>query len=75
MADNVEDFTRQMLRRIDEKLDRVISDVHDVKIRVTSLEESIAKVELAIAGTNRRIDRVEERLDRIERRLELVDVK
>lgn len=54
------------LRRIDEKLDRVIDDVHDLKVRLTHVEEGLA-------GVNRRIDRVEARLDRIERRLDLVE--
>ena len=51
-----------MLRRIDEKLDRVIDDVHDIKVRVTAIEE-------AQAGIHRRLDRVDTRLDRIERPL------
>lgn len=54
------------LRRIDEKVDRIIEDVRDLKVRVTALEE-------AVVGTHRRIDRVEARLDRIERRLDLAD--
>jgi hypothetical protein len=52
----------QYLRRFEEKLDRVIVDLHDVKVRLTGVEESIV-------GVQRRIDRVEERLERIERRL------
>ena len=55
------------LRRIDEKVDRVIDDMRDVKVRLTAVEE-------AIVGVNRRVDRIEARLDRIERRLNLVDV-
>ena len=51
------------LRRIDEKVDRVIDDVR----RVTNLEEGQA-------GIQRRLDRVEARLDRIERRLDLVEL-
>jgi predicted nucleic acid-binding Zn-ribbon protein len=66
MTDEPEDLTLRMLRRIDEKLDRVIDDVHDLKVRMTA-------VELAIARVNDRIDRVDQRLDRIERRLDLVD--
>ncbi|HEV7909804.1 MAG TPA: hypothetical protein VGP28_01665 [Methylocella sp.] len=54
------------LRRIDEKADRVIDDVRDIKFRVTNLDEGQA-------GIQRRLDRVEVRLDRIERRLDLVD--
>ena len=55
------------LRRLDEKLDRVIDEVRDLKMRVTSLEE-------AVSGVNRRMDRFEARLDRIERRLDLVEL-
>ena len=54
------------LRRIDEKVDRVIDDVRDLKVRITNLEEGQA-------GIQRRLDRVEARLDRIERRLDLVE--
>ena len=61
------DLTPNMLRRIDEKLDRVVEDVRDIKVRVTAIEE-------AQAGIHRRLDRVDTRLDRIER-LELVNVK
>ena len=55
-----------ILRRIDEKVDRVIEDVRDLKVRITNLEEGQA-------GIHRRLDRVEARLDRIERRLDLVE--
>jgi chromosome condensin MukBEF ATPase and DNA-binding subunit MukB len=53
------------LRRIDEKVDRVIDDVRDLKVRVTNVEEGQASI-------HRRLDRVEMRLDRTERRLDLV---
>jgi DNA repair ATPase RecN len=62
-----ENMTLRLLRSIDGKIDRVLEDVKDIKVRLTSVEE-------ALAGVNRRIDRSESRLDRIERRLELVDV-
>ncbi len=55
------------LRRIDEKLDRVIEDVREIKTRVGILEQQYASV-------SNRIDRVESRLDRIEKRLDLVEV-
>jgi predicted nucleic acid-binding Zn-ribbon protein len=61
-----EELTLVMLRRIDEKLDRVLEDVRDLKVRTTSLEEGVA-------GVQRRLDRFELRLDRIETRLDLVD--
>ena len=55
------------LRRIDDKVDRVIDDVRDIKFRVTNLDEGQA-------GTQRRLDRGEARLDRIERRLALAEL-
>lgn len=67
MTDEPDSIGLRYLRRIDEKLDRVIEDVRDLKARATALEE-------AVVGANRRIDRVESRLDRIEKRLELVEV-
>ncbi|MBV9741117.1 MAG: hypothetical protein JOZ30_15885 [Hyphomicrobiales bacterium] len=66
MADEPERLLLRQLPRMDEKLDRLIDDVHDVKVRLTAVEEGLA-------GVNRRVDRVETRLDRIEKRLELVD--
>jgi predicted nucleic acid-binding Zn-ribbon protein len=73
MADDPDNLVLVMLRRMDAKLDRVIEDVQDLKIRMTNVEERLASVEMSIAGINRRIDRVEIRLDRIEKRLDLVD--
>ena len=55
----------QHLPRIDEKVDRLGDDVHDLKVRMSNFEESLA-------GTNRRLDRLEHRVERIERRLDLV---
>ena len=54
------------LRRIDEKLDRVIEDVRELKTRVGILEQQYASI-------STRMDRVENRLERIERRLDLVE--
>ncbi len=73
MADEPDNVVLMLLRRIDAKLDRVIEDVQDLKIRMTNVEERLAAVEMSIAGVQRRIDRVETRLDRIEKRLDLVD--
>ncbi len=54
------------LRRLDEKVDRLIADNHDIKARLASIEENLA-------GVHRRIDRLELRVERIERRLDLAD--
>jgi predicted nucleic acid-binding Zn-ribbon protein len=74
MVDAPDNLIFEYLRRLDTKLDRVIEDVGDLKIRMTAVEERIAQVELSIAGVNRRIDRIDARLDRIERSLNLVEL-
>ena len=66
MADEPENILLQYMRRFDEKLDRVVDEMLDVKVRLTAVEEGLA-------GINRRLDRLEMRVERIERRLDLVD--
>jgi hypothetical protein len=53
-------------RRTEIKIDRLIDDLADLKLRTTSTEE-------ALAGVNRRLDRLDIRLERIERRLDLAE--
>ena len=65
MVDEPDSLTLRYLRRIDEKLDRLLDDVRDLKVRMTASEESAA-------GMSRRLDRIESRLDRMDRRLDLV---
>jgi archaellum component FlaC len=66
MADEPDNLVLVYLRRMDEKLDRVLDDMRDLKVRTTGVEEGLV-------GVNRRLDRIEMRVDRIERRLDLVD--
>jgi hypothetical protein len=66
MQTEPENIVLVMLRRMDEKLDRLGEDLHDIKVRATALEE-------AMAGVNRRLDRLEMHMDRIGRRLDLTD--
>lgn len=65
MAEEPDNLVLQLLRRMDTKLDRVLEDVSDLKVRMTHVEEGLA-------GVNRRLDRLEARIDRIEQRLDLV---
>lgn len=66
MTDEPDSIVLRYLRRIDEKLDVLIADVRDLKIRTTNTEEGLA-------GINRRLDRLDDRVMRIEKRLELVE--
>ncbi len=66
MAKEPENVVLVLLRKIDERTERMASDLQDLKMRMTSVEEGMA-------GVNRRLDRLENRVERIERRLELSD--
>ena len=66
MADTPDNLVLTLLRKIDQRTERMADDLQDLKVRVTSVEEGLA-------GVNRRLDRVELRIDRIEPRLELSD--
>jgi hypothetical protein len=81
MSDQPENFVLVYLRRLDEKMDRMLDGLQDLGRRVTSLEMQIASLHGDVgllhgdfAGQSLRIDRIEQRLDRIERRLDLVQV-
>ncbi|MGQ0681971.1 hypothetical protein [Bradyrhizobium sp.] len=67
MADQPDNIMLAMLRKIDQRTERMAEDLHDLKVRMTSVEEGLA-------GVNRRLDRLEDRVERIEKRLELSDV-
>jgi hypothetical protein len=66
MATEPDSIVLAILRKIDQRTERMAEDLQDLKVRVTSVEEGVA-------GVNRRLDRLEIRVERIERRLELSD--
>ncbi|SEN33484.1 hypothetical protein [Bradyrhizobium sp. OK095] len=66
MTDEPDNIVLALLRKIDQRTERMAEDLQDLKVRVTGMEEGLA-------GVNRRLDRLEIRVDRIERRLELTD--
>ncbi|MBH5369995.1 hypothetical protein [Bradyrhizobium glycinis] len=66
MANEPDSIVLALLRKIDQRTERMADDLQDLKVRVTAVEEGLA-------GVNRRLDRLEIRVDRIERRLELTD--
>jgi archaellum component FlaC len=66
MEEGPDNLLLAMLRKIDQRTERMADDLRDVKLRLTGVEGGLA-------GVNRRLDRLEERGDRIERRLELSD--
>jgi archaellum component FlaC len=65
MAEEPDNIVLGMLRRMDAKLDRVVEDLHDLKVRMTAVAEGLNVVQ-------RRIDRLEDRVERLEKRFDLV---
>jgi archaellum component FlaC len=66
MADEPLDFTREYLRRMDEKLDRVL-------VRMDELSSSISGLLQIAAAQSSHLNRLDQRVERIEKRLSLVD--
>ncbi len=66
MPEDTANLILEYMRKFDQKLDRMVDDLSDMKRRVTGVEENLA-------GVHRRLDRMDDRLDRVERRLELVE--
>jgi hypothetical protein len=66
MTDQPDNLVLALLRRIDDRTQRMADDLQDLKVRVTSVEEGLA-------GVHRRLDRLEYRVERIERRLEITE--
>jgi archaellum component FlaC len=66
MAKEPDNIVLAILRKIDQRTERMPEDLQDLKVRVSSVGEGLA-------GVNRRLDRLENRVERIEQRLELSD--
>lgn len=66
MVDEPVDFTREYLRRMDEKLDRVL-------IRMDELSSSISGLLQIAAAQSSHLNRLDQRVERIEKRMNLVD--
>jgi tetrahydromethanopterin S-methyltransferase subunit G len=75
MVDEPENMVLRYLRQIDQKVDRVIAEVNELKTRVGRLVTSVAQIHVHLAELSVRMDKIDGRLDRIERRLTLVDAE
>ena len=73
MADEPDNLIVRYLRRLDEKVDRLLDDMREIKQRLSSVEVSVAHLHGDFAAQSGRIDKLENRLDRIEHRLDLRD--
>lgn len=64
--DDINDAVTCYLRRLDGKIDRVLDDIRDLKVRMTAVEAAFVRV-------NRRLDTLEGRLDQMEHQLDFAE--
>ncbi|WP_298691515.1 hypothetical protein [uncultured Sphingomonas sp.] len=74
MTDEIGNLILERLRRMDDRLVNIESDMHDVKLRVSAVEDHIGTLVASMAGLNARMDRFDARLTRVERRLDISDL-
>ncbi len=73
MSDEPDSPTLRMLRRMDEKLNRVTADLLEIKERIGFLEAGYVSLSRRVDLLRGHIDQIETRLGRIERRLDLTE--
>lgn len=80
MSDEPENLVLVYLRRLDAKLDRVLSDIAELKLRQTQTTQAVVSLRRdqasdaeTMAHVQAQVDQLRERLERVERRLDLVD--
>ena len=66
MTDEAANLILERLRRMDAKLDTVLDEIREPRLRMTA-------VEVHAGAINGRLDRLDDRVSRIEKRLDLVD--
>ena len=81
MSDEPDSLVLRYLRRIDQRTEKLETDMREVKERLGGLEHQMSLVHRDLAGLHadvvrldQRIDRVDVRLERIEKRLDLVSI-
>jgi hypothetical protein len=71
VTDEIGNLILERLRRMDDRLVNIEGDMHDIKLRMTVVEEHIGNLVLGVSGLNARMDRFDERMTRVERRMDL----
>ena len=67
------EFIAEQGARLLDEIRLVSEEQREQRLRLSSLERTVAQIAVDIAQINLRLDRVHDRLDRIERRLDLVE--
>ncbi len=76
MSDQPENPMLAVLRRLDTKMDRVLEEIQDLKLRMTTVEiqvsQQVSTESSHYVSLATRLDRIEGRLDRLERQADIV---
>jgi hypothetical protein len=75
MIEKVDDFKHAWMRRMEPKLDQLLEDHTEFRMRLGRLEKSAAETHVHLAEHSGRMDQVHTRLNRIERRLDLTEAE
>ena len=76
MTENVtNDLIYSVLQKMQQDIADIKSDVHDLKVRATAVDEHLGGMFISLSGLNNRMDKFNERLARVERRLELSEAR
>ncbi|AXJ96722.1 MULTISPECIES: hypothetical protein [unclassified Sphingomonas] len=67
------DLIYSVLQKLQTDVADMKFDVRDLKVRMTMVEEHLGSTIIAISGVNSRLDRLTDRVERIENRLDLTD--
>lgn len=71
MSSNLENLVLEHLRPIRGKVDQIAEDVETVKMRLNSVERSVAGFHEDLVIISRRLDGVDGRINKVEKRLDL----
>lgn len=73
MAEISSELIYEVLKDLQHRLGRIESDMHDTKMRLTSMDQKLALIHGDLALLSERVDRLEVRVERIEKRLGMLD--
>jgi hypothetical protein len=73
MTDQFENPVLTYLRQIEDKLDRLIDNSHDLKRCINTVERQLGELRVDLAGASVRMDRLDRRIDSIGLRLDCIE--
>jgi regulator of replication initiation timing len=73
MTEEPDNIILRQLRALDDKLDRVLAEVGELKTRMSAMEQHLIGIHLDIASLRERVGNLDSRMERLERRTGLID--